>query len=137
MRSLIKTKTFCGLRGPYLTVRTLLDLSFLKRRVSVCLHNFHRGDEDPAAHDHPFSFFSMLLIGSYREYAEDNTYKIRRRFSIAYRPATHRHRVQPITDRCWTLCIKLDAHREWGFWESGTFVPYKDYLRSKGFEEFV
>lgn len=137
MLRLIKTKTFHGLNGPYLTVHTLLNLSFLKRRVSVCLHNFHRGDEDPDCHDHPFSFFSLLLIGSYREYAEDNSYKLRRRFSIAYRPATHRHRVQPTTDRCWTLCIKRDAQRPWGFWSSGKFIHWQDYLRSKGIEEFV
>lgn len=134
---LIKTKTFCGLNGPYLTVHTLLNLFFLKRPVSICLHNFHRGDEDPDPHDHPFSFISFLLIGSYREYAEDNTYILRKRFSIAYRPATHRHRVQPTTDRCWTLCIKRKALREWGFWHHGTFIFWKDYLRSKGIEEFI
>jgi hypothetical protein len=45
--------------------------------------------------------------------------------------------VQPITDRLWTLCIKRDALREWGFWNSGTFIHWKDYLRSKGINEFV
>ena len=134
---LIKTKTFCGLNGPYLTVHTLLNLWFLKRPISICLHNFHRGDEDPDCHDHPFSYLSFILIGSYREYAQDDTYITRKRFSLAYRRATHRHRVQPTTNRCWTLCIKRKTDRQWGFWQQETFIPFKDYLRSKGFEEFV
>ncbi len=137
LSKILKRKTFHGLDGPYLTVYTLLEFNFLSKPISVCLHDFHRGDEDPDCHDHPFEFYSLILIGSYREYAEDNTYRIRKRFSLAYRTATHRHRVQPCTDRCWTLCIKRKANRDWGFWKDGDCIHWQDYLRSKGIEEFV
>ena len=132
--SLFKAKTFYGLQGRYLTVYTLAKLQRGKSEVSVCVHNFHRGDEDPDPHDHPFCFWSCVLIGGYREFREDGRSIIRKPFSIAYRPATHRHRVEPLTNRCWTICIKTKVDRIWGFWRNGNFIPWKDYIREKGLE---
>jgi len=126
---LIQTKTFYGLEGPYLTVYTLIEIGSL----SICLHYFHRGDEDPDCHDHPFAFFSIVLSGGYREYLEDKTFILRRPFSVAYRTATHRHRVQLLLPTgCWTLCIKHDAGREWGFYKNGEFIPWRNYIEAKG-----
>jgi hypothetical protein len=132
--ALFKRKTFYGLLGRYLTVYTLLKIKSGKAETSICIHNFHRGDEDPSAHDHPFSFYSLVLIGGYREFNEDGEFIIRKPLSLTYRPATHRHRVEPLTRHCWTLCIKTKVDRVWGFWTNGTFTPWKDYLRSKGLE---
>ena len=132
--ALLKKKTFYGLLGRYLTVYTLLKVKLGSSEVSLCIHNFHRGDEDPHPHDHPFAFYSVVLIGGYREFDEENNFIIRKPFSIAHRPATHRHRVEPLTKHCWTICIKVKADRVWGFWSNGTFIPWKDYLRSKGLE---
>ena len=132
--SLFKAKTFYGLQGRYLTVYTLAKLQGGKSEVSVCIHNFHRGDEDPDPHDHPFSFWSCVLVGGYREFSEDGRSIMRKPLSITYRPATHRHRVEPLATRCWTICIKTKVDRIWGFWRNGNFIPWKDYIREKGLE---
>jgi hypothetical protein len=128
----MKRKTFHGINGPYLTVYTLVDIIMFGRRCLLCLHNFHRGDEDPDCHDHPFSFFSWLIWGRYREHAEDGSYRDRRGGSVAYRPATHRHRVELLTGSVWTVIFKIDAHREWGFWRGDEFVPWREYIAAKG-----
>jgi len=130
--SFLKRKTFHGLQGRYLTVYTLLKIKFGSSEVSICIHNFHRGDEDPDPHDHPFSFYSAVLIGGYREFTEDGTSIVRKPLSVAYRSATHRHRVEPLTKHCWTICMKTKVDREWGFWKQGIFVPWEDYIRAKG-----
>lgn len=36
-------------------------------RFRVCLHIFHRSDEDRELHDHPWSFFSLILWNGYTE----------------------------------------------------------------------
>lgn len=128
---LLKSKTFYGVNGRYLTVYTLADFT-IRKRISICLHNFHRGDEDPDCHDHPFEFWSFVLWGGYREFAEDGTFIVRSPLSLAYRSSTHRHRVQLMARRCWTFIVKRDALREWGFWQNGQFVPWRDYIKSKG-----
>jgi hypothetical protein len=132
--SLFKKKTFYGLLGRYLTVYTLLKVKSSSSDLSFCIHNFHRGDEDPAPHDHPFSFYSLVLIGGYKEFNEEGEFLIRKPLSFAYRSATHRHRVEPLTKHCWTICVKAKANREWGFWQDGHFIPWKEYLRAKGLE---
>lgn len=134
MKPLIKTKTFGGLNGPYLSVHELFKIKLLNTSVTLCLHEFHRGDEDPDCHDHPFHYASLVLVGGYREYNEQDKYILRKPFSFAYRAATHRHRVEPLSKRCWTLCIKFKANREWGFWSSGNFIPWKTYIKAKGLE---
>lgn len=98
--SLLKKKTFHGLQGRYLTVYTLLRIKLADTEISFCIHNIHRADEDPDCHCHPWKFISLILIGGYREFAEDGSFKIRKPLSIAYRPATHRQRVAPLTKHC-------------------------------------
>jgi hypothetical protein len=132
--SLVKAKTFYGLRGRYLTVYNVIKVKLGSNEISLCIHYFHRGDEDPDPHDHPFSFWSLVLIGGYREFNQDGTSIIRKPLSIAYRPATHRHRLAPLTKRCWTICLKTKVDRVWGFWQNGNFIPWHDYLRAKGLE---
>jgi hypothetical protein len=61
----------------------------------------------------------------------------RKRFSIAFRRAEHRHRVvlkkdlygSPIP--CWTLVITGPRVREWGFWCPRGFVHWKAFTKSK------
>lgn len=124
----MKVKTFTGVNGPYLTVYTLLRVL----GVSVCVHHFHRGDEDRDCHDHPFSFLSLILRGRYREHLYDGTSVDRGVLSLRYRSSLHRHRIELLGKPCWTLCIKRASDREWGFWPDGVFVPWRTYLRSKG-----
>lgn len=128
--SILKRKTFFGVGGPYLTVYTIFEFG----RLALCVHDFHRGDEDPDCHDHPFAFVSFLLRGSYRELLADGSSIVRRRFSVAYRSATHKHRLELLSEPCSTLCLKIGANREWGFWKTGSFVPWRRYIEDKGLE---
>ena len=124
----MKVKTFTGVSGPYLTVYTLLRVA----GISVCIHHFHRGDEDRDCHDHPFSFLSLVLRGRYREHFHDGSWADRGPCSLALRSSLHRHRIELLRRPCVTLCVKRAVDRDWGFWSDGTFVPWREYLRSKG-----
>ena len=98
--------------------------------LNVYLHKFLHDDEDRALHDHPWWFISVMLKGEYWEvvnerFIEDSsTYSewvSRTAPSIAFRKATHAHRVvlerndnqQPMP--CWTLVITGRVIRDWGF----------------------
>ena len=100
---------------------------------TIRLHVFHRSDEDRALHDHPWWFVSLLLWGSYREHTVDGTTPWRRVGSIAFRRATHRHRVEiKPGSKCITFVISGPIRRMWGFWKNGGFWPYKDYFYAFG-----
>lgn len=56
------------------TKRTLEEVVYLRRfyifrskRFNVYLHRFHRSDDDPDPHDHPWDFWSFILSKGYRE----------------------------------------------------------------------
>lgn len=110
------------------------------RRFNIYLHKFLRDDDDRALHDHPWWFLSWIIKGGYwevvphRDGGPGNTVLRRGRFSLAFRRATHRHRVvlfptlagkrQP----CWTLVITGRPKRTWGFWCPKGFVPWKEFV---------
>ncbi|QXN74972.1 hypothetical protein SEA_POSH_64 [Gordonia phage Posh] len=117
-----------GADDPYLRRWYLIPRNPL---INVYLHQFLRSDDDRALHDHPWWFVSLILRGEYEEitgrYSEHA--ELRRRGSIAFRPAKWRHRVQltrrPVPGRsiiewpelpCWTLIITGRRTRSWGFW---------------------
>ena len=127
---MVRSKTFTGVDGPYLTIYTVLRI----RSLSLCVHHFHRSDEDPDCHCHPFNYFSFIVSGSYEEFLIDGGSIIRRQFSSAYRQATHKHRVQLLSATCWTICVKHDVDRQWGFWPDNQYIHWEEYLRSKGLE---
>lgn len=66
------------------------------------LHIFHRGDEDPDPHDHPWDFWTFPLT-AYVEEAVDmvgerqdilrRTLRVVPAYRISFRPATYTHRV--------------------------------------------
>jgi hypothetical protein len=62
-------------------------------QMNVYLHKFLRSDDDRALHDHPWTFWSLILKNFYDEVTPDGV-KRRRPGSIARRPATARHRVR-------------------------------------------
>ena len=91
----------------------------------VYLHKLCRSDYDRALHDHPWGFWSFVLWGSYDEVFDasrlegfERTETTRRaRWSLAYRPATWRHRVIISEGRpAWTLLLVEPRSRPWGFW---------------------
>lgn len=106
------------------------------RFFNVYLHKFLRDDEDRALHDHPWWFISVMLKGGYWELiGKGAIFQIKRKaLSIAFRRATHRHRVVLFRDRelksmpCWTLVITGRVSRAWGFWCLQGFVKWQDFV---------
>lgn len=104
------------------------------RWFNIYLHKFLRDDDDRALHDHPWWFLSFMIAGSYAEYTSTDRIE-RARFSLAFRPATHKHRVElpkslagkPIP--CWTLVVTGRKVREWGFWCPKGFVPWYKFVQ--------
>lgn len=111
-------------RNPYMVRYILFRWAQLPR---VYVHKFLRSDDERALHNHPWWFLSLVLRGSYLEYNDTPPNpKVRKRFSVGYRPLSTRHRValpngfnpdgsygpQP----CWTLVVTGPDVRGWGFW---------------------
>jgi hypothetical protein len=106
---------------------------------NIYLHQFCRSDEDHALHDHPWNFWSLILRGQYIEHTAAGSL-LRKRFSLAYRPAEHAHRVElesevesftddgyynpwtgdstfyrKVEKPVWTLFFTSRKRRQWGF----------------------
>ena len=95
----------------------------------VYLHRFLRDDDDRALHDHPWQFISILLAGGYTEHTDNGPIE-RKAFSIAFRGAEHKHRIELSTKPCWTIIIRGSRVREWGFWCPQGFVHWKKFTAS-------
>lgn len=104
------------------------------RRFNIYLHKFLRDDDDRALHDHPWWFVSLILKGGYFERVEPNRIISRSPGSIAFRPATHRHRVilrgnTGQREPCWTIVVTGRKKRTWGFWCPKGFVPWHEFVQ--------
>lgn len=94
---------------------------------SLKLHVFLRSDHDEELHDHPWSFWSIILAGGYDEITEKGTIT-RKAGSFSYRPARWRHRVMLKDNKpCATLILTSPVKREWGFWRRGKFIPWQQF----------
>lgn len=102
--------------------------------LNIYLHKFVRDDDDRALHDHPWWFVSVMLRGQYNEIREEGDRgQVRSAPDIAFRKATHRHRV--VLDQrdgkyvpCWTLVVTGPKERTWGFWCPKGFVPWNKFV---------
>lgn len=98
------------------------------RGWAVYLHRFVGDDWSRDLHDHPKRFISIGLAGGY---VEETPTKVREFVAPWVRsfPAEHTHRVSLGRFReCWTLVIVTPASRPWGFWNSGTWIYWRDYV---------
>jgi hypothetical protein len=120
--------------GPYLYRWYLLPRN---RWHNVYLHKFVRSDDPGALHDHPWGFVSLVIAGGYREFTQQAVLQ-RRRGSLAWRGATHRHRIELLRDEqgcerpCLTVVVTGSRRRPWGFWCGGAhrqqrFIAWQDF----------
>lgn len=136
---------------PYLTRWHLIRVG---ERFALMLHKFHRSDEDRELHDHPWSFITLILTKGYWEHREicqehDGASALRPclrcklgtvrgikrywypRFSVLFRRAEWRHRVEIKNAPVYTLVLRLGRRREWGFWnKAGQFTHWKLWWRN-------
>ena len=63
----------CDENAPLLIRWKLLNTPWFR----LCLHIFHRSDEDRELHDHPWAFFSLILWNGYVEVRPARVYRAR------------------------------------------------------------
>ena len=96
---------------------------------TVRLHVIRRPDEDPDMHDHPWSFVSLLLWGTYDEERPAGTREVRW-VNVCKADGLHRivklHRPSVVT-----LVFTGPRVRNWGFATKDGWVGWRDYVSSK------
>lgn len=126
---------------PHQVIRTSAGDPYLLRWFLVppnkyCQPYWHRfiGSDEPTPHDHPWHLFSIVLRGRYFEESSSRPGRWRTPGHIAFRRATHTHRVVLATDErgrerpCTTLVVTGPWIRPWGFWcDPERFVPWREF----------
>lgn len=113
---------------PYL-IRWSLWLPF---GWSIKLHKILLPDHDRCAHDHPWSFFRMVLRGGYWETQGTSNEEV---YIAPFRPMWHpawsgfRHRITMINGPAsWSLVITGPKMFAWGFYnKSDEWKSFKDF----------
>ena len=87
------------------------------RLVGVYLHRFpHRYQQQVIdAHDHPWSFLSLVLSGGYDETRLGRKTERRDRWSCGFRCADTVHQLTVHRGGCITLCVRGPEQRKWGW----------------------
>lgn len=108
----------------------------------VFLHLFHRGDAEPYLHNHPWSFWSLILWGGYWEwtltgYVNPQTGERQQEsrwygpLRLLRRPAAWFHRVTlPPGRRCWTLIWTSSKKQSWGFLCKQGWLPWRKHAEN-------
>lgn len=98
---------------------------------AVCLHWIRKPDAEPWLHDHPVSFLSLILRGSYAELRArgdgDVGHVVHRWCNVIRARPTDRHRIIFCRANTLTLCFMGPKKREWGFHMPAGWIGWKDY----------
>lgn len=115
-----------------------------ERPLAVFLHRFHRGDEDPELHNHPWVWsLSLILAGGYKEERRDGLPPDGKPGAVAVR--VHRapgvnvighttfHRVDLLDGEAWSLFIAGPRAQDWGFWNArtGIFTQWREFIEKR------
>jgi hypothetical protein len=96
----------------------------------VCLHKILRSDND-FLHDHPGSYFGLILAGVYREHTPEGVFT-RRPGYIRVRSKHTLHRLEIIDGPVWTLFVFLNrpagTDSDWYFLVNGKRVHQAEHL---------
>jgi hypothetical protein len=83
---------------------------------TIRLHHWLRSDDKRAFHDHPWSFLTIILRGSYVDVSPECR-EMMSAGKIAFRRSTHQHYVE--TSGCWSILFTGPKTRKWGFFPNG------------------
>ena len=97
---------------------------------AVCLHWLHKPDPEPWDHDHPVSFLSIILRGSYNE-VRNGVLVGRRLFNYIRASRDDVHTITWVAPRTLTLALMGPKTREWGFHTQAGWVYWKDYYATR------
>lgn len=107
----------------------------------VLLHYFPPNVTDRDPHDHPRSFVTLILKGSYfnTEWEKSCQGSVllpvgewMRRGRFCFRPADHLHITETADAGAWTLVIMGPEKRDWGFVRDGVWFPWMKYVERYG-----
>lgn len=127
----------------YLTVENICnpvtDKPYLIRYIvfqskfgpSFYIHKFIDSDDARDMHDHPSWFYSIGVWGCYLEEHPDGTTSKYCAPFIRVFPPTHIHRLKLVSKIAWTIVFAGFTKRSWGFWKSGIWIRWDEYLKSK------
>lgn len=108
----------------------------------VYLHFIYREDLDPIPHDHPWTFWRMVLWGGYSEnhwsdprYDQTMAHRRIARWRVSRFPTTEAHWITAVEPGTVSLVVVGPRRRVWGFWEAQElathrrlWVDYRDAL---------
>ena len=107
-------------------------------RWALMLHKMWRPDDHDCHHDHPWSFWTLILWGGYVEEVTHLQYtevRFNRPGMLLYRRAEHTHRIAALPNgHCWTLVLRFKRRRGWGFWSTkarGLWVPWVSFFKGQ------
>jgi len=98
---------------------------------SIRLHKWIGSDDKRNFHDHPYSFITFVIKGSYIDVCENSKEELKR-FSIRYRKAEHKHYVDIPKTGATTLLICGPAKRRWGYYVNGKLRSPMKYFSKFG-----
>lgn len=114
--------------GDYLTrLRIVQTPAF-----GIYLHKIKRPDKDQGIHDHPWSFVSIILLGSYYELRRnpvtmEKEVKFHRWLNVVRKH--DQHRILRLTrPTVWSLMLVGRRYRTWGYWYEGTTHGIKYFV---------
>lgn len=132
-------------KAPYLIRYYLLHNNRSEScNFNIFLHKIVKSDNDESLHDHPWSFFNIILSGGYYESlfkrGESNnitgeTITWRRPGYYSKNKANHCHKITLKNNTpCWTLFVPFKRVRPWGFWKKNdedalTWVESSEYFK--------
>lgn len=108
------------------------------------LHFIHREDLDRLPHDHPWTFWTWVIRGEYREEFWPDARLIgnpyvapwhQRRWRGMFRhfPRGAAHRITWVSPHVTTLVLVGPKCRTWGFYDGmGNFIDWRDYHEPAG-----
>jgi hypothetical protein len=110
----------------YLKRFTLLQIG----RLHIRIHRIESTDQTSGYHNHPFSYVSIPLKGSYVEKYPDGSHKKVSLFNIAVRAHNVYHRIEQIHGNVYTLFITWSSKsRSWGIINNDTAIEPGMYQR--------
>lgn len=110
--------------------------------LRLYLHQILESDKDFDLHDHPWSFYSLILRGHYEEKlsvpgwqdmggASDYVLNQCTPGTLNHREATQPHCINQVFAPTWTLVFAYGKRREWGFHTEYGWVDHKTYRKIK------
>lgn len=116
---------------PYLFRRRLIQTPWF----GVYLHDIFEPDADRDPHNHPWSFLSIVLRGSYTETLHTLPYVLLdatreqtwKRWSVHRMGRETAHRISYAAPALKTLIITGPRRSNWGFFTDDSFVAWQEY----------